>query len=195
LNGPDNIGGHHRRALLTIDGQPFIGQRFAIDWMKVDAAGRPFVGSQTDNKAYIGYGAEILAVGDGIVASVKDGIPENVPGLTSRAVAITMETVAGNSVTLDLGNGRFAFYAHLIPGSLRVKPGDRVRRGDVLGLVGNSGNSTGPHLHFHIGDRNAGLAAEGLPYAIDSWEVMRGPNVWERRTNEIPVINMRVRFP
>jgi len=137
----------------------------------------------------------VLAVADGIVASVKDGIPENVPGLTSRAVTITMETVAGNSVVLDLGNGRFAFYAHLVPGSLRVKVGDRVRRGDVIGLLGNSGNSTAPHLHFHVGDRNAGLAAEGLPYAIDSWGVMRATGVWDRRTNELPVINMRVRFP
>ena len=82
---------------------------------------------------------------------VKDGIPENVPGINSRAVPITLEMpLAGNHVILDIGGGRFAFYAHLQPGSLRVKLGDKVRRGQVLGLVGNSGNSTEPHLHFHI---------------------------------------------
>jgi murein DD-endopeptidase MepM/ murein hydrolase activator NlpD len=195
MNGPDNVGGHHRRALLTTGGEPFIAQRFAIDWAKVGANGRMFDGDQADNMAYAGYGADVLAVADGVIASVRDGIPDNVPGLTSRAVPITMETVAGNSVILDLGNGRFAFYAHLVPGSLRVKAGDRVRRGDVIGLLGNSGNSTAPHLHFHVSDRNAGLAAEGLPYAIDSWELRRGTSVWERRTNELPVLSMRVRFP
>jgi hypothetical protein len=195
MNGPGNVGGFHRRALLAAGGEAAIAQRFAIDWVKLGANGRMFDGNQADNKSYPGYRADVLAVADGIVASVKDGIPENVPGLTSRAVPITMETVTGNSVVLDLGDGRFAVYAHLVAGSLRVKAGDRVRRGDVIGLLGNSGNSTGPHLHFHVVDRNAGLAAEGLPYTIDSWEVMRGAGVWERRTNELPMLNMRVRFP
>ena len=70
------------------------------------------------------------------------------------AVPITAETGTGNQVALDLGDGQFAFYAHLQPG-VRVKLGERVRRGQVLGLVGNSGNATGPGLHFHIGDRNS----------------------------------------
>ena len=69
-------------------------------------------------------------------------------------------------VVLDLGGGRFAFYAHLQPGSLRVKAGDRVKAGQVLGLVGNSGNSTEPHLHFHISNGISPLGSEGLPYAI-----------------------------
>jgi murein DD-endopeptidase MepM/ murein hydrolase activator NlpD len=194
-NGPANTGGHHRRALVPIGGQTFIAQRFAIDWAKVDSAGRVFAGDPADNKAYFGYGAEVIAVADAIVASVKDGIPENVPGASSRAVPMTLETVSGNSVILDLGQGRFAFYAHLVPGSLRVKPGDRVRRGQVIGQVGNSGNSTGPHLHFQISDRNLPLASEGLPYAIDSWESLRVPGMWERRTHEIPMQNARVRFP
>ena len=80
-------------------------------------------------------------------------------------------------------------------GTLRVKPGERVRRGHAIGRLGNSGNSTGPHLHFHIPDRGQPLAAEGLPYVIDSWERMRAPGPWERRTYEIPMQNERVRFP
>jgi murein DD-endopeptidase MepM/ murein hydrolase activator NlpD len=203
-NGPANTGGHHRRALVPIGGRAFIAQRFAIDWTKVGPTGQLFAGDQKDNRSYFGYGAEVIAVADAVVESVKDGIPENIPGGqqlrsadagdTLRAVAMTLETVGGNFVILNLGGDRYAFYGHLMPGSLRVKAGDRVRRGDVIGLLGNSGNSTGPHLHFHISNAHTALAAEGLPYAIDSWEWMRVPNSWDRRTNEIPMLNARVRF-
>ncbi|MGH7448112.1 MAG: M23 family metallopeptidase, partial [Longimicrobiales bacterium] len=86
-----------------------------------------------------------------------------------------LETVSGNSVVIDLG-GRYAFYAHLIPGSLRVSVGDRVRRGQVIGRVGNSGNSTEPHLHFHVVDALAPgtstLGAEGIPYALARFELV-----------------------
>ena len=65
----------------------------------------------------------------------------------------------------------FAFYAHLQPKGIRVKVGDKVRRGQVLALLGNSGNSDAPHLHFHVTDGNSPLGAEGLPYVIESFEM------------------------
>ena len=165
VNGPGPESAH-RRALIPIEGGMHLAQRFAIDWVQIGPNGQTFSGDVKDNRNYRAYGATALAVADGIVAEVKDGIPENVPGVTSRAVAINADTVGGNHVMLDLGGGRFAFYAHLQPGSLRVKLGDRVTRGQVLGLVGNSGNSTEPHLHFHISDGPSPLGSEGLPYAI-----------------------------
>lgn len=169
-NGPSNTSGH-RRALVPVGGGAHIAQRFAIDFVQLREDGRTFTGDAKENKNYRCYGADALAVADGTVVAVKDGIPENVPGPNSRAVPITLETVGGNHVILDLGSGHFAFYAHLQPGSLRVKSGDRVRRGQVLGLVGNSGNSTEPHLHFHISDANSPLGSEGLPYAFPSFEI------------------------
>jgi murein DD-endopeptidase MepM/ murein hydrolase activator NlpD len=69
-------------------------------------------------------------------------------------------------VVADIGGGHFAVYAHLKLGSVRVKTGDRVRRGDVLGLLGNTGNTSHPHLHFHIVDGPSALASNGLPYVI-----------------------------
>jgi hypothetical protein len=164
-NGPDPVSGH-RRAMIALDGAPYIAQRFAIDYVQVNEQSRRFNGDSLDNKSYFAYRRDALAVADGIVVAVKDSIPENVPG--SRAVPITLETVGGNFVILDLGRGRYAFYAHLIPGSLRVRVGDRVRRGQVVGLVGNSGNSTEPHLHFHLSDGTTPLASEGLPYVHES---------------------------
>lgn len=202
-NGPGNSSGH-RRAMIPIAGRAHIAQRFAIDFVQLNPDGKTFTGDQKDNKSYRCHGAEALAVADGIVVATKDGIPENVPGPTSRAVPITLETVGGNLVILDLGNGRFAFYAHLQPGSLRVKLGDKVRRGQVLGLVGNSGNSTEPHLHFHISDANSPLGSEGLPYAFPSFEVLGKGWGWrptvpvtpaEKRQNEMPLESEVIRFP
>ncbi|MDP1862040.1 MAG: M23 family metallopeptidase [Gemmatimonadaceae bacterium] len=202
-NGPGNTSGH-RRALIPIGGSPAIAQRFAIDYVKVGDDGRTFTGDRLKNESFYAEGQDALAVADGIVVALKDGIPENVPGITSRAVPITLETVGGNHVILDIGDGRYAFYAHIKPGTLRVRQGERVRRGQVVGLVGNSGNSTEPHLHFHISDANSPLGSEGIPYTHDAVELVGRCRVigaaCERTTpavrrGEMPMQNALVRFP
>jgi hypothetical protein len=173
LNGPSNASGH-RRLVLALNGDLASAQRFGIDFLKLDESGKRMSGDSLKNASYFAYGQDALAVADGIVVVTKDSIPENVPG--GRAVPINLETVGGNHVVIDIGGGRYAFYAHVQPGSLRVKVGDRVKRGQVLALVGNSGNSTEPHLHFHIVDGIAPgtstLGAEGVPYAIEQFEVL-----------------------
>jgi murein DD-endopeptidase len=186
-NGPSNTS-IHRRALIPVDGHAYISQRFAIDWVELAANGTTHTGDAADNKNYRAYGAEILSVADGVVTEIKEGIPQNAPGANSRAVPITLETIGGNHVIVDIGEGRFALYAHMQPGSLRVKAGDKVKRGDVLGLIGNSGNSTEPHLHFHICNANSLLGCEGLPYAFTAFEA----EPWEdkptpHRTGAAPV--------
>jgi hypothetical protein len=202
-NGPAAESGHRRAAIPVYAGM-FIAQRFAIDWVKIDEQNKTFKGDSLKNSSYYAYGNDALAVADGVVTEVKDGIPENVPGITSRAVPITLETVGGNHVIVDLGQGRYAFYAHLQPGKIRVHVGDHVKRGQVLGLVGNSGNSTEPHLHFHISDASSPLGAEGLPYELESFEVVgkcqslsgsctRTQPVARHR--EMPFANELVRFP
>ena len=202
-NGPDPQTGH-RRALIPIEGTAAIAQRFAIDYVKMDNNGRRFTADSLKNESYHAEGQDAIAVADGVVASVKDGIPENVPGVTSRAVPITLETVGGNFVILDIGQGRYAFYAHLKPGSLRVRQGERVRKGQVLGLVGNSGNSTEPHLHFHLMDATSPLGSEGIPYVYESFSLAgqcgRAFADCKRRTpdarrREIPMADMIVDFP
>ena len=201
-NGPSNESGH-RRALIPIDGTPSIAQRFAIDYVQVDSAGRTFSGDRANNASYYAQGEDALAVLDGVVTATKDSIPENVPGINSRAVPITLETVGGNHVIVDIGGGRYAFYAHLQPGSLRVRKGDRVKRGQVLGLVGNSGNSTEPHLHFHLSDGPSPLGSEGIPYVHESFAVIGNcrfmgnctPAAPATRTGVMPFANLVVRFP
>jgi murein DD-endopeptidase len=159
----------HRRTLMAVDGKAVIAQRFAIDWVKFAADGRLHNGKPGENINWAGYGAELLAVADGIVADLKDGIPDN-PGNGAPLVPISLDTIGGNFISLNIGGGRYAVYGHMQPGSLRVKIGDKVHVGQVLGLLGNSGQSDGPHLHFHIVDGNSILGAEGVPYVFNTFK-------------------------
>jgi murein DD-endopeptidase len=202
-NGPASESGH-RRALIPVAGVPSIAQRFAIDFVKVGDDDKTFTGDQLKNENYHAEGVDALAVANGVVVEVKDSLPENVPGVNSRAVPITLETVGGNHVVLDIGGGHYAFYAHVKPGSIRVKLGDRVKRGQVIALVGNTGNSTEPHLHFHVADGISPLGSEGVPYRLESFEIVGHCNTFNMgcqrsapvtRKGEVPLANVLMRFP
>jgi murein DD-endopeptidase MepM/ murein hydrolase activator NlpD len=182
--GPSNTS-DHRRAVIRVgeDPVPHLAQRFAIDWVKIDAAGeyaRDHRGRR--NTDWYGYGEPVIAGAAARVAAAMDGIPDNTPGEGSRAVPMRVATVLGNYVLLDLGperegTRRYALYGHLQPGSVRVKVGQIVQAGETLGAIGNSGNSDGPHLHFHVteaGDSDtAPLRAEGVPFVLDTFTVVK----------------------
>ncbi len=159
----------HRRAAIPVNGTLYVAQRFAIDWVKIDANSQQSNGDSTDNKNWPTYGQKAIAVVDAKVASVLDGLPERVPNALPGDT--TMQNVTGNHVILDLGHGLYAFYAHLQPGSIKVRVGDRVKRGQVLALVGNSGNTTASHLHFHVTQGMGPLSAQGVPYVIDAFKL------------------------
>jgi Peptidase family M23 len=159
----------HTRAALPVNGRVWIAQRYAVDWEQFDEEGRIYHGPQGDVKSYTIYRKEVLAVADATVASTIEGLPNQTPGKMPENIAI--EEADGNSVILDLGGGRYALYAHLDPGSVRVHKGDTVKRGQVIGLVGNTGNSLAPHLHFHVMSGALPLASNGLPYEIDDFLV------------------------
>ena len=159
----------HRRGFFAVDGRAEIAQRFAIDWNRYDEEGVEQSGDGAVNTTYSVYGQPVIAVADAIVEKVIDGVAENSPPNVAPGVGFDPEKALGNSVSLALSGNLFATYAHLQPGSIAVRAGERVTKGQVLGRVGNSGNATGPHLHFHIAT-GAGLHGEGVPYAIDSFE-------------------------
>jgi murein DD-endopeptidase MepM/ murein hydrolase activator NlpD len=161
----------HRRVLYAIKGRVHVPGRFAIDWMKVDANGKYFQGDGSKVTDWFGYGAEVIAVSDGVVTATRDGVAEN-SHVVEGVQRTTLEDASGNYITLDLGDGRYAFYEHLKPGSIRVRQGDRVRIGSVIGQLGYTGQSTGPHLHFHVSDNNSPLDAEGLPYAVQRFRIL-----------------------
>lgn len=159
----------HTRAALAVNGRVYVAQRFAVDWEQLDAQGRIYAGAQSDPASYTIYGRDVLAVADAPVVAVIDGLPDQPPGKMPADIAI--EEADGNSIVLDLGRGRYALYAHLRAGSITVKAGDRVKRGQAIARVGNSGNTLAPHLHFHVMDSPLPLASSGLPYAIDAFTV------------------------
>ena len=193
-NGQDN---HHRRGVVILNGLPVDSRRFAIDWKQVKD-GAPFSGDARDVHSYYSYGKAVLAVADGRIVAARDGLPENIPGHGDAfhpAVPITLETVAGNTITLDLGGGQFAYYLHLQPGSLRVKVGDRVRRGQLLARVGSSGDAREPHLHFEVTTSSKLVAGEGVPYLIDQYSSKStSDGLAELHRHELPLDKSVVTF-
>lgn len=171
------IENHHRNDIITTEGRTRVPQRFAVDWIKVDAEGSPTKPGTDPNKndSFYCYGEKVYAVADGVVASVSDELSDNAPVGSIIKKAQSIEHAAGNVVGVEMGRGSYGFYCHLQPNSIKLKVGDHVKKGDVIGLLGNSGNSTAPHLHFHIVDKNNVLGAEGIPYVFDKFTVQMTP--------------------
>jgi hypothetical protein len=155
---------YHRGATLPINGKIHVAERFAIDFVQLNDKNAIYEGPQDQLSSYTFFGDDICSVADGVVVRMADDLPEQVPGKLPSDSSFQM--AAGNHVVVDIGNGRFAFYAHMQPGSVRVKLGDRVVTGQLLGALGNSGNTDAPHLHFHVMDSPSPLFSNGLPYVF-----------------------------
>ena len=159
----------HTRAAMPINGRVWVAQRYAVDWEQLDGEGHIRKEPQEKLESYTIFGKPVLAVADAVVMSVIDGLPEQTPG--KYPANIPLDEADGNSVMLDLGEQRYAMYAHMQPGSIKVHKGDRVKLGQVIGLVGNTGNSVAPHLHFQVMDRPSSLASNGLPYEVREFQI------------------------
>ena len=164
-------------ALNPINGQLWAAERYAIDYLQLEADGRLFTGDSTKLESFPYFGADIHAVADGPVVSVVDGLPEQVPG--TGPTGLKLDQYPGNHIVQDLGNGNYALYAHIKTGTVEVKPGDRLTTGQVIGAVGDTGNSDAPHLHFHVMSMPDPLRSDGLPFVftslrLDSRVVCRG---------------------
>ncbi len=216
LRGPGwvNITGcctptDHRLILQGLNGGLYLGQRFAYDTTQLTPGGRLFDGPVEDLHSYPAYGAPIHAVADGTVVTAIDGTPDRVPFNAPEPGEPV--TISGNHVVVDIGDGRYAYFAHLVPGSVRVAAGDRVRAGQVLGLVGNSGNSDLPHVHFQVMDTPSPLASDGLPFVFRSFDspgrvpplepadltgvIPVGPELRGHHTMVIPMIRQVIDYP
>ncbi|WP_187588722.1 M23 family metallopeptidase [Gordonia sp. OPL2] len=170
LNGDGCCGtSAHRMAANPINGRFWLAERFAIDWVRLDSAGKLYVGDPASLSSYAYYGDDIHSVADSTVVGVVDGLPDQVPG--TSPTGLQLDQYGGNHVVAKVADGVFVFYAHLKPGSVRVKVGDKLSPGQVVGLLGNSGNSDAPHLHFHAMDGPDPLRASGIPYEFKQFTV------------------------
>jgi len=146
-------------------------QEFGFDLVQLDGNMQFVQNQKKPNEEYPCYGQNIMAIADGEVVDCLDGSPENPTACAllpkERRIRLLQEQgllslANGNFVVLEHHGGEFSFYGHMSPG-LQVKKGDKVKQGQILGKVGNSGHSTGPHLHFHLMDGPNILTARGLP--------------------------------
>jgi len=194
-----------------------IGARFAIDYAKVDEFGNYYNGDYYVREKRLSYGADVLAVADGIVFSANDATSENEMGNVAQGV-----DRRGNYVDLEIAEGIHAVYMHLQLGSVTVQRGDSVRQGQVIGRIGHSGLAAAPHLHFQVteapwkvGPAELDDSQQGLPYVHTTFDVvgesLRGsdpplpyctctgtdcvPRAIERHEGEMPIGEVVIRFP
>ena len=157
-----------------------IPEEFALDIAKTGESGLSHKGDGTRFNDYYAYGADVLAAANGRVTSVANDQPEDPSAMQrpnesqeayfarlqkeqAERLAKGLMAIAGNYVMIDHGKNEYSLYAHLQPGSVRVHVGDQVKAGDVIGKLGSSGNSTEPHLHFHVCDKPDPLMCAGIP--------------------------------
>ncbi len=161
----------HRDLRVAIEGVRIeTAETFAIDWAKVEND-RLFAGDGKKNEQYYGFGADVLAVADGRVVYVHDGMPDETPHVLM--VPKSKSDYGGNNVILEIAPKVFAWYAHLRQGSLRVKVGDAVEAGAPIAKLGNTGPSEGPHLHFGLLDKPDPIAGRSLPFVFDQLHLGR----------------------
>jgi hypothetical protein len=160
----------HRGAMVAVGGRLLAAERYAIDWIQSDDEGRIVLpDDSTRLEDFPAYGEPILSVADGEVVKVVEGMSDVKPGVLDPNN--TLKEAGGNHVIVDIGGGRYTFYAHLQPDSIEVEEGERVTRGQQLARVGNSGNTTAPHLHFHMMDAPLEFGADhNLPYVFDAFD-------------------------
>jgi murein DD-endopeptidase MepM/ murein hydrolase activator NlpD len=174
------------RWFVAVSATPHGGHRwalpeeFAFDIVQLGPDTQSHSGDGTAFAQYFAYGAPVMAAADGVVVSAVGDQPEDLavlrrPGepfeaymereaqLQAALILKGPDAVAGNNVVMDHGNGEFSLYAHLKPGSLTVKVGQKVKAGDVIGQLGSSGNATEPHLHFQLCDGRGPLSCAGIP--------------------------------
>lgn len=205
FNGCCVASSAHRMTLLPTEGAYRAFEMLAIDWVQVRGEDA-FRGDGAQLTDHFAYGSEIHAATAGEVVDVRNDQPEAPVNASSTGNPTVKEIrdVAGNHVTVRFAPDRFAVYAHLQTGSGRVKVGDQVAAGDILGLLGNSGNSTAPHLHFSIQNGPDALTSDSLPFVIDGYQVTGAARFGadalhvdpasSRQTNTLPLIATVVTF-
>ena len=152
--------------------QEAYSQPFALDFVKLGVESRFFGGSGMNLADHYSWNQPVYATAGGKISMVIADMPDLAPGTppSPDMFGDDARRLLGNAVALSHANGEFSYFGHLRQGSLAVREGDVVRRGALLGHVGNSGSSPGPHLHFHLMEGPNLFIDRGLPVAFSHFE-------------------------
>lgn len=181
VNGGVEKATSHSWGILT--------QRYAYDFLILDEKGHSFYGSRTNPENYYCYGKEILAPADGEVIEVQDKYPDSVILGNGRANCDAKD-IRGNYILIRHADKEYGLLAHLKHGSIRVKPGDIVKRGQYIADCGNSGNTSEPHLHFHVQDGRSFYTSVGLPIQFTNITVHSAPGYASYDSRTIPSVSV-----
>jgi hypothetical protein len=143
----------------------FQAETFAYDFLQIGSTGRSFQRDGSRNEDYFAYAKKVLAAKDGTVVFVRSDIVDNIPGQSTN-----LNAPSGNVVIIDHGNNQYGYYGRLKLNSISVRVGNRVRAGEAIAEVGNSGDSYEPHLHFHVMNHADPAQADGVPLVFESWK-------------------------
>ncbi len=175
---------YHFYSIIFIDGKLGTGERFAFDNSQTDENFDKFYqGDPTRNSSYFCYRDTLFAVAGGVVVATSDTMTENDGNTHNHLNFKAPIDYAGNYMIINIGNGHYAMYAHCVKGSIMVKAGDQVTEGMPLALLGNSGNSDAPHLHFQIGDSPDFFMCNGLPFVLRKFTKI---GEWQNPNNNTP---------
>ena len=141
----------------------FVPEAFAYDFLVIGSGGKSYERTGSRNSDYYAYREPVLAAGDGEVVYMRNSVPENVPGQAMPA------TPGGNAIVIRHDDDQYTYYAHMTPSGMKVGVGDSVSAGDVIGEVGNSGDSVEPHLHFHAMSGPDPGRSSGIPTLFEDW--------------------------
>jgi hypothetical protein len=152
--------------------QEVFSQPFALDFVKLGPNNLQYAGDGLTLEDHYSWSQPVYATAGGKVAYATYDMPDLRPGVPPdpRLFRDDVRRLLGNAVAISHANGEFSYYGHLQQASLQVNEGQVIRRGTLLGYVGNSGNSPGPHLHFHL--------MEGPNIFIDRGLPVRFSNFW-----------------
>ena len=162
---------HHRRGAISINGVLMVPQRFAIDFFALDDQHRSWVGDPSKLTSYLSFGRPVIAAAGGVVVSARNDLPETTT-IPEPPTPPAIGGTTGNNVIVRVSRGVYLLYGHMQPGSVRVRPGQRIARGDPIGLVGSTGNSTTPHLHFQVLTQPTFFPADSTPFVFDSFDLV-----------------------
>lgn len=198
-HGTDQFGSRYAYDFLQVDWKRKGWPSYEVHWLRYLLFGVPL------NKCYC-WGQDVYAPCDGIIDKVGEGYHERARARLSSDLLVAVksayafdpgkdniQSIAGNYIILRCSSDVYAGFVHLQKGSIQVSVGQSVKKGDVLGKVGHSGNSFSPHLHFQLMDGNDILLAKGLPCAFEQYEIFRDDE-WYEVNNGIPTDKDRIRF-